>query len=206
MISVVPFEPNYAEDLFRISLATGHFGADASGLYSDPTLMGLIYSAPYAALAPSLVVLAVDGEGVAGFAAGVADTAAWEDDLERSWWPRLRPKYPDPDLIPPTERTQDQRRHHMIHHPSRVPGDISQAYPAHLHLNLLPRVQGRGLGLQLFTAWLDAVAPYSPAGVHVGVNRQNTKATRFWTRCGFKALELTPLQSGRTVWMGRTLF
>src|SRR4051812_35725816 len=100
MITVVPFQARYAEDRFPISLATGHRGASASRLSKDPKLMGLIYSAPYAARSPSNILIALDSDGVAGFVLGVMDTAGWEDRLERQGWPRLRPEYPDPSGIP----------------------------------------------------------------------------------------------------------
>src|SRR5690242_14437708 len=90
MITIRSFEDLFLNDLYHISLATGHMGADASHLHADSKLMGHIYSGPYARLEPSLVLIVMDDRGVAGFALGVADTAIWEDRLEREWWPRLR--------------------------------------------------------------------------------------------------------------------
>jgi hypothetical protein len=83
MITIRNFEDAYLDDLYRISLATAHVGGDASHLYTDPKLMGQIYSVPCARLAPSLVVIAMDERGVAGFALGAVDTLSWEDRLER---------------------------------------------------------------------------------------------------------------------------
>ncbi len=205
MISVEAYQDKYLPDLYRISLATGHLGGDASGLYDDPKMMGHIYSAPYGTLEPSLVLLAMDEQGVAGFALGAADTQAWEDKLEREWWPRLRSHYQDPSDLPPTEWTQDQRRAHMIHHPARVLPEVSSQYPAHMHMNLLPRVQGAGVGSRLLEAWFDLLAPLGPKAVHVGVNRQNEKAVRFWSRSGFDEIRLAAAEPDRTLWMGRRL-
>jgi hypothetical protein len=67
--------------LYAISLATGHEGGDASHLYEDAKLMGHVYSAPYALLEPALVLVVVDGDEVAGFAAGAIDTLLLEDVL-----------------------------------------------------------------------------------------------------------------------------
>lgn len=52
--------------------------------------MGHIYSPPYALLEPGLVLVAVDGDEVAGFAAGAIDTLLWEDVLERTRCPARR--------------------------------------------------------------------------------------------------------------------
>jgi GNAT superfamily N-acetyltransferase len=205
MITIKSFEIAHLDDLYRISLETGHAGRDASALYGDPKLMGHIYSAPYAHLEPDLVLLAADHLGIAGFALGVMDTQAWEDRLEREWWPKLRTQYQQPSQIPVSDWTADQRRVHMIHHPARAPSEISAAYPAHLHLNLLPRLQGAGVGRFLLQAWLDLVASREPRAVHVGINRQNQRAVRFWRRTGFREIVSSTSERGRTIWMGRKL-
>jgi GNAT superfamily N-acetyltransferase len=160
--------------------------------------MGHIYVAPYALLEPALALVIEDGDGVAGFAVGTADTAAWEERLERDWWPSLRGRYADPADVPADERTPDQRRAFMIHHPAKTPADVTQEYPAHLHMNLLPRTQRRGIGSKLLVTWLEKVGAHA---VHVGVNRANTGGARFWATHGFAALPVP----GRTLWMARAL-
>ena len=151
------------------------------------------------ALACPLVV--EDDAGVAGFAVGAIDTANWEARLEREWWPSLRRRYPDPEG-PPADRTADERRCAMIHHPELTPPAIVRSYPAHLHLNLLPRLQRQGQGARLLQAWLELASAMGAQAVHVGVNRANLPALRFWTAHGF-----TPLTADggavRTAWLGR---
>jgi GNAT superfamily N-acetyltransferase len=191
-----PFEPADLEACYAISLATGFEGGDASHLYRDPKMMGHIYVAPYALLEPALALVVQDGDGVAGFAVGTADTVAWEARLEREWWPSLRRQYADPIDVPPADRTPDQRRAFMIHHPEKTPAAIAGKFPAHLHLNLLPRTQRRGVGSALVTAWLEKAGAHA---VHVGVNRANGGAVRFWAAHAFEALTVP----GRTLWMGR---
>jgi GNAT superfamily N-acetyltransferase len=205
MVRIETFAGKYLRDLYAISLATGHVGGDASHLYADPDLMGHIYSAPYAALEPSLVLLAIDDAGVAGFALGAVNTETFEDRLEREWWPALRATYPDPDRALVSNWTADQRRAHMIHHPTRAPQAVSRSFPAHVHMNLLPRLQGAGVGPRLLDAWLQLAASHRPQGVHVGVNRGNARAVTFWSRVGFRELALEELEPSRTIWMGRRL-
>ena len=197
MVKLRGFQSNDLPALYAISLATGHAGNDAARIYRDPDLVGHIYSAPYALLAPELALVAIDAQGMAGFAVGVLDTAAWEDRLERLWWPRLRERYPAPVQTPGEEPSPDARRIAMIHRPERVPVAIAAAYPAHLHLNLLPRIQGQGTGGVLLEAWLDLAG--RPA-VHVGVNAGNERALAFWRARAFQVLEGP---AGRMVWMGR---
>ncbi len=204
MVTLRPFEPNDLDAFYAISLATGHAGADASHLHEDPKLIGHIYSAPYALLAPDLVIVAADDEGVAGYVVGALDTAAWEESLERLWWPKLRRQYDDPSDSPRETWTHDQRRAFLIHHPGRTPSALADAWPAHIHLNLLPRAQRRGVGSTLLEAWVQRVAARGVSAAHVGVNQANVGGLRFWGARSFRTLTLEGVAPGRTVWMGRS--
>lgn len=203
MMTLRPFEARDLDSLYAISLATGLAGADASQLYDDPKMMGHIYAAPYTLLDPGLALVAEDQAGVAGFAVGTADTAAWEEELERAWWPALRQRYPDPAGTQSASWTPDQRRAFMIHHPTRTPPSVAARYPAHLHMNLLPRLQRRGAGSALFGAWREVAESRGAKPLHVAVNRANAGAIRFWQKQGFTELAFDDLPAGRTVWMGR---
>jgi GNAT superfamily N-acetyltransferase len=197
------FERADLEACYAISLATGFEGGDASHLYRDPKMMGHIYVAPYALLEPALALVVEDSDGVAGFAVGTVDTEAWETRLERDWWPSLRERYADPVDVPANERTPDQQRAFMIHHPAPTPSTVAGKYPAHLHINLLPRLQRRGLGSKLLDLWLDKATNAGARDMHVGVNRANGGAIVFWASHGFQELPLPGQPEGRTVWMGR---
>ena len=134
--------------LYAISLATGDAGEDATPLYRDGRMVGHIYSAPYLHLWPDAVFVAEDEEGVCGYIAGTLDTALHEARLEEEWWPHLRALYPDPGGDQQTWDA-DQRRAHFIHHPRRTPTWLTDPFPAHIHMNLLPRTQGKGGGTRL---------------------------------------------------------
>lgn len=194
------YVPSDLEALYAISLATGHAGRDASHLYADPKMMGHIYAAPYAVLAPDAVLVAEDRDNVVGYAAGSRDSRAWEERLARDWWPQLRAQYADPGDGTGAAMTADQRRAAMIHRPTQTPLSVAARFPAHLHLNLLPIAQGRGLGTRLFAAWRTA---QNAGPMHVAVNRANENARRFWTKLGFAELTGADIPDGRTVWLGR---
>lgn len=191
------------DTFYEISLRTSDRGGDASALYLDQRMVGHIYSAPYLRLRPDFCFVAEDEIGVAGFVVGAPDTLAFESALEREWWPDLRRTYPDPSDVVPDDRTPDQLRAHMIHHPTAVPSEVWTAFPAHLHMNLLPRLQGRGVGPRLLERWLSTARLAGVSGVHVGSNRENPGAIRFWEQRGFTRLDV--VAGGRTVWLGRSL-
>jgi GNAT superfamily N-acetyltransferase len=165
--------------------------------------MGHIYSAPYALLEPWLALMVEDEEGVAGFAVGTTETTAWERKLESTWWPPLRKQYTEPPQTDASRWTPDQRRIFAIHHPTPTPSAIAVRYPAHVHMNLLPRLQGRGIGTKLFRQWLAVASVRGAKSLHVGINRANVGALAFWQKMGFDDLVLEGLPEGRTVWKVR---
>jgi ribosomal protein S18 acetylase RimI-like enzyme len=201
MIELRAYQPDDLDDLYRISLATAAAGRDASHMYQDPKLMGHIYAAPYAVLAPELAFVAADSEGLAGYVVGVANTEMWQERLEHEWWPGLRRSYQPPDQADRANWTPDQRRISMIFAPEGVPSSVAKSYPAHLHINLLPRLQRRGIGSRLFHHWREQAAAQGVSAMHVGINRANTGAQHFWRAQGF--LESVDPPSERTLWMGR---
>lgn len=186
--------------LYAISLATGDAGKDASHLYADPRLIGHIYTVPYAVLRPDWSFVAEDQKGVAGYVVGTPDTMAFAKDLEARWWPDLRRRYADPG--PPPHTTADAKRIYLIHHPEVPPPVVTDRFPAHMHMNLLPRAQGKGLGRTLFMTWCDRARATGVAAVHVGVSPKNAGGAAFWQACGMQALADVP-ESGHPVrWFG----
>ncbi|GHF33555.1 ribosomal protein S18 acetylase RimI-like enzyme [Deinococcus metalli] len=187
--------------LYTICLETGDSGEDATGLYADPLILGHVYAGPYLSHAPDYAFVLEDEQGVGGYVIGAPDSRAFEATLEREWWPALRAQYPDPAGIPRAERTPDQRIMAIIHDRTRRIGDVADAYPAHLHIDLLPRMQGGGNGRalmeRLFAALRDAGVP----GVHLGVGERNVRAQGFYRHLGFRELE----RQGGGITLGLTL-
>lgn len=176
-----------AEDaaLYDICLATADAGGDASALYRDPRLPGEVFAGPYAALEPESCFVLVDGEGLCGYVVGTTDTAAFAERCERDWYPALRGRYALPDAA---DASRDARIVRLIHAGCR-PDPALADYPAHLHMNLLPRAQGRGLGRMLLERFLDHLRERGVRGVHLQTGPDNPRACRFYERAGFTAFK-----------------
>ncbi len=195
--------PEDEEALYAISLATGDAGKDASGLYSDPNIVGAIYSVPYLHLTPETVFVVEDAQGVCGYIAGTMDTAQFEEQLERDWWPRLRALYQRPDPNASTESlTPQERRIQSIHHPRRMPSSVLKEYPAHIHMNLLERARGSGGGSRLLSMWVEMARSKNIPGIHLGANPDNHNGIAFWQSRGFSRLAGMP---AGTAWFGMSL-
>jgi ribosomal protein S18 acetylase RimI-like enzyme len=180
MAEIRAYREGDLEDIYRICLATGWSGDDASGVYADPKMVGHLYAAPYGVLFPECALVAEDAEGVAGYILGAADTAAFEAKAEADWWPKLREAYPDPTGSPPANWTPDQRLAYAIHHPRPLRPPLLARYPAHLHVDLLPRLQGQGMGRRMMDAWLALVKSMGARGAHLECSNANARALRFY--------------------------
>ena len=198
MVVLRPYRADDLDALYHICLATGDSGRDATPLHSDGQLIGHIYAAPYGVLEPDNVFVAEDAEGIAGYVVGTYDTDAFAARLEREWWPALRQHYaslPDAQLTP-----ADRQRIATIRAPGANPADIVAQYPAHIHMNLLPRLRGQRVGTGLLQLWVDQARDAGVRGIHLGASPGNAGGIAFWTRSGF-----TPLRTEGAVWFGMEL-
>jgi ribosomal protein S18 acetylase RimI-like enzyme len=203
MVEIRAFRPYDLDDLYHICLATAA-GAGATA-YRDPRLVGQVYAAPYAALSPQSVFVIEDADGVGGYIVGPADTRDFEARLEVEWWPALRQIYTDPSDLLRARWSPDQLMIYRIHHPHRTASEIVEGYPSHLHINLLPRLRGRGFGRKLMEEWLRTIRETGSRGAHLSVGAANRRAIRFYHACGFRELESPSSGSSDPVWYGITL-
>ena len=201
MAHIRPAAADDLDALYRICLLTGDNGADASRLYRDPRLVGHIYVAPYAVLSPQTAFVAEDADGVAGYIVGALDTRAFEARAERDWWPTLRPRYADPADRAPQTWSPDEMRAWLIHHPYPTPDRVLAGHPSHLHINLLPRLQGQGMGKALMDRLLATLRDQGSPGVHLGTTEANVRARRFYEIYGFETVERRAGARSQTVWM-----
>ena len=182
------YRPADLAAIYEICLLVGDNGEDATPLYRERSILGDLYAGAYGLLSRQFAFVAEDPEGVCGFTLGVLDTAAFEKRLEQEWWPALRQRYRDPRDIPAAKRNADERAASLIHHPPRAPSHILAAYPSHLHIDVLPRQQGQGLGGRLMQSLLDALGEAGSTGVHLVVSAGNPRAIGFYHHQGFRLL------------------
>jgi ribosomal protein S18 acetylase RimI-like enzyme len=182
------FQPTDIDALYRICLLTGENGQDATGLYADPFLLGHVYAAPYARHDPDLCLIATM-EGVpCGYILGTADSAGFRVWSEEHWFPVLRERYALPD---PSETSPDARLIRKLH-AGYQPHHYAQVYPAHLHIDLLPCLQGRGVGADIMSRFLETLRERGCPGVHLVVSAANARGIAFYEKVGFHLLDILP--------------
>ncbi|WP_214411136.1 GNAT family N-acetyltransferase [Sphaerisporangium fuscum] len=184
-VTIRPYEPFDLPGMYRVCLATGDSGRDATGLYANPDLLPHIYCGPYPVADPGLTFVAADERGVVGYVVATADTVGFEAWLEDDWWPRLREQYPRELAADPGDGTQDHLRVAHLHDSRPASDELYERYPAHLHIDILPRGQGAGLGRGLMGTLIAALRSRRVRGLHLGVGSGNPGAHAFYLACGF---------------------
>ena len=169
---------------YRVCLLTGDAGADASGQYRNPDLLGHVYVGPYVVGEPSHAFVAADEDGVAGYCLAARDTGTFAAWAESAWWPPLRAQFPRRQ-----DGTPDAAIIELIHEPPVAHAGILDGYPAHLHIDLLERARGTGIGRRLIERQLQSLADAGAAGCHLEVAASNANAIAFYSHLGWKVLD-----------------
>jgi len=176
-----PFRPDDLPRLREICLRTGAAGGDATGRWSSDDLLPDLFLAPYPAHAPDWAWVADAGAGPVGYLVAVPDTRAFVDWWAREWTPWFATRYPCPERpFSPEEELVDRG-----FHPEVLLTPVVDSHPAHLHIDLLPQAQGRGLGRALIEGLCARLREAGVPGVHLSIDPANAAAAAFYPRVGF---------------------
>lgn len=189
MTRIRPFRSGDEPALSEICLRTADAGADATGVFADDDLWGEVFVLPYVARHPDLAFVVEDEGGVPlGYVVATPDTRAFEDWFRDEWWPRFETRWPKPT----SEVTRQDGT--LIYAYGRRAGaePYGDDYPAHLHIDLLPELQGQGWGRRLIESVTAALRERDVAGLHLVASAKNTGALAFYERLGFTALPSHP--------------
>jgi hypothetical protein len=180
--------------LYEICLKTGDSGKDATSLFSDPFMIGQFYAVPYAIFDPRCV-LVIEGEAAGvvrplGYILGTTDTRAYNSWFDREWRPAAAAMYPPvPENSPAsTPLTLSQRIRALFHTPFHEMPWLDE-YPGHIHIDLLPVIQGGGWGGRLMQAYEERLKNLGCKGFHLGVGGRNERAVDFYRRYGMIELQ-----------------
>ncbi|CAM5495738.1 Ribosomal protein S18 acetylase RimI-like enzyme OS=Leifsonia shinshuensis OX=150026 GN=HNR13_003535 PE=4 SV=1 [Leifsonia shinshuensis] len=182
--SIRPYRPADRADVYDICVRTGASGGDARGLYSVDDLIPDVFAGPYLEYQPDLAFVVDTGERVAGYVLAAADSVAFADWYDAHWLPGFRERYPLEKA--PTPKERDAIGFGLDQHEAIVP-EVDR-FPAHLHIDLLPELQGQGFGRRLIRELLAALRERGVPGVFLRMSPANTGAMAFYRRLGFEEL------------------
>ena len=173
--------------VYRVCLLTGALGKDARPLHDDPDLLGHVWAGPYLAF-PDAVTRVVHDDPAWPATASPCPTPGVRDWLATCGSRRCAPATRSAAGRPRPTAAAVER----LHHPPSADAALLGDHPAHLHVDLLPRLQGRGWGRRVMDEVLDGLAAAGAPGVHLGVDEANTGAIAFYERLGFGGLSRSP--------------
>jgi len=184
-LSIRSFKESDLPALYEICLKTGDSGKDASSIYKDPKLLGHFYAAPYAILKTKLVYILAKDDVPIGYIIGTDDSQEFFRITEEKWFPQLRRQYSLPNG---TDNSPDARIIRLIHK-GHVPRPELLSYPAHLHIDILPEGQGKGMGRKLIEVFKNKLIEMNVTALHLEVGKRNTDAIKFYEKVGFNLIK-----------------
>ena len=188
--------------LYHVCLKTGDHGQDGEPFYAgDPDALGRIYVGPYLAFEPASSLILEDAQGICGYALAAFDSRGFYARYENEWRPDLCRRFPAPQGDP-AGWTRVQQAHYTYHHPDYFCPEPYDAYPSHLHIDLLLRGQGQGYGRRMLERIMDTLRRRGSPGAHLGVSTVNTRAQGFYRRLGFRELTRTGAADDGCIYMG----
>ena len=182
MPEIRPYRPSDRDAVADICVRTADNGGDSRSLSPDLDLMPSIFALPYVVLEPELAFVLTDDDDPVGYILGTADTPTFAKRFRTEWLPHLADRYPAP-IRPPENSTELMIS--LMHDPERLVIPEVAAYPAHLHIDLLPQYQRSGHGRALMTTLMTALASAGVPAIHLTMLTTNTPARAFYDRLGF---------------------
>lgn len=197
MMNNVLFRKAHISDspyLYEICLKTGFRGENAEPLFYDLYMLGQYYAVNYLYYESDscFVIDAVDTNSVnkefipQGYIVGVQNSYDFEKWMQSYWLPILQKRYP----VQYHGKTDFEKRIAGLFHQKfdDSKSELYKNYPAHLHIDILPTLQGYGYGKKLMALFIEEMRKKNCSGIHLGVGKQNRNAFGFYNTMGFKIL------------------
>jgi ribosomal protein S18 acetylase RimI-like enzyme len=190
---------------YHVCLKTGDFGKDGESFYrEDPDALGRVFVGPYLAYEPELSLILEQAGKVCGYALGAFDSRSFYRRYELEWRPDLCARFPDPQGDP-SKWTRVQEMYRSYHHPEYFYPEPYEAYPSHLHIDLLPHARGKGFGRRMLESIMARLRQRGSPGAHLGVSAFNMPAFKFYQHLGFQELLRAGLGNDACIYMGKKL-
>jgi ribosomal protein S18 acetylase RimI-like enzyme len=187
-VEIRRFRPEDRDAVRHICFLTGSMGEPAEWMWRDEVSFADVFSGYYTDREPESCFVAVIDRDVVGYLLGCRDTS-------RAW---------NPAAIAGRHIV----RRGIVFRPGTagfvwrsvvdIVGDLTRrrvriadyefadpAFPAHLHINLLPTARGTGAGGRLVRSWLDDLRDADVPGCFLQTLAENSNAIAFFEAMGF---------------------
>lgn len=167
--------------IYEICWKTGYRGQSVEGMLNDKFKIGHYFAAPYLHYDMECCFVATDMGIPKGYILGTSDTVNYTKWLNSQWLPQVRNFY---DF---SKEASDNPFGKFVDDCLENDTVVDQSlfeYPAHLHIDLLPDLQGKGLGRKLMGVFFNRCLKKGASRVHLGVSKKNPGAVAFYKKMG----------------------
>jgi ribosomal protein S18 acetylase RimI-like enzyme len=194
MVTIRHYRPADRPQVVAICHRTGYFGEDAAPYFRDAELFGLLFTAHYLEHEPRHCFVADDGGTVAGYIIGTPDTESQREAFARLTVPKIVRRAFTTTLFrhPADVWFLLSLRDHEEYERGLYSEELLSSFPAHLHMNVSPDHQRRGLGSALMARFLAHMKKEGVPGVHLVTSTENRKALPFYEKEGFVLVRELP--------------
>jgi ribosomal protein S18 acetylase RimI-like enzyme len=181
------FNKDYEKDIINICYRTGFYGEDLTEkrLFKDKKLFAMRFVLHYTHFQPEYCFVYKVDERVVGYLVGTDDTKRQGADFLKTMHPRILRRMYLYSWWYSLDSFYLMKR--FLQSDTEIPLDdsIIDMYPAHLHMNVLPGFQSRGIGQQLLDTFVAAMRARGVPGIHLGTSSANVKAVPFYEKNKF---------------------
>jgi ribosomal protein S18 acetylase RimI-like enzyme len=186
-VKIRPYEPRDRDRVRHVCYATGYMGERVDWLWRDRESFCDLFTSYYTDAEPqSALVAELDGV-VEGYLLGCVDSSkAWSVPKIFLRHMFVRGIAFRPGTAPVVWRSFSDIVMDGIHRQLPTGTVHDERWPAHLHIDLLPRIRGLGVGSRLVRMWLDSLREKNVAGCHLETVGENHGAIAFFESMGFR--------------------
>ncbi|MBS1848194.1 MAG: GNAT family N-acetyltransferase [Actinobacteria bacterium] len=188
-VVVRPYEPADRAAVRHICFLTGFAGDPVDYQWADEESFADLFTLWYTEREPGSILVAESEGLVKGYLLGCHDSSLpWPLEQIAMRHVRHRGLAFRPGTAGFLWRTVADAAGDRIRHGTR-PVDHEfhdPAFPAHLHINLLPEIRRSGAGRALVSTWLDRLRSEDVPGCFLQTLHENTRAVAFFEAMGFR--------------------
>lgn len=173
-IKVHKYEEREYQQVQEVCIATGQ-----SGIFEQKEMQGVLLTAfchYYIEQEPDNCFTALDEDKVVGYILCAENAGTWAANFQHIY----------------TEQQANSALNSFYQGLTEVPLRYAAEYPAHLHIDILPDYQRRGIGFKLMDTLVTHLKEKGVPGLMLSVAIDNEKGINFYKKYGFTILEKTP--------------
>ncbi|MFX1535472.1 MAG: GNAT family N-acetyltransferase [Promethearchaeota archaeon] len=179
--------------ILNICYRTGYMGEDLTGrnFFNDKILFGYLFCLYYPRYEPEHCFVAVDSKQdnkIVGYILGSDDSEKQGKLFRRKMIPKIALRlffytswrFPESYRAVNSFRRADSQENKL--------NNLNEEFPAHLHIDILPEYQRKGVGSELIRIFEQHMTDLGVPGVHLGTSNYNEKAIPFYKKHGYRII------------------